>query len=241
MPSGLNQAISANTGFFTKLFSSGNKDTKITPFKRPELTGPTTLKSSNSTGCWLIGSLFFCIFWNGIVSIFFMSILNGWMKGDPDWFQTLFFIPFGLVGLALILTVLYFFLALFNPKPVLTIEESVIPLGGSVQLLWQIDGKASAFQRVRIALIGTESATYQQGTDTVTVTEEFYEKTLFETEDKMEMTDGRIDVEIPALCMHSWSANNNNVSWKLHLHGDIPKWPDVKSDFDIQVVPIPVD
>ena len=236
MSSGANKALSVKTGFLSKLFGSG-KNVEPKPYILPQPTGPITLKDGNSNGCTLFVVLGIALFWNGIISMFFLKVVGGWFNGNIDWMMTLILIPFGLVGIALILGVLYFALAMFNPKPVLTIEESVVPLGDSVKLLWQIDGKASAFQRITITLIGELSATYQRGTDTITDVEPFLEQTLLETDDPTEMTDGRIDIQIPEHAMHSWDASNNKVIWKIKLHGDIPKWPDVKSEFPITITP----
>lgn len=212
-------------------------DSEITKYVRPEPTGPLTLKSKNTPLKMLLALLFFALFWNGIVSIFLMEVIEGWRKGDADWFLTLFFIPFGLVGIGLIGGVFYSLLGMFNPKAVLTIEESVIPLGSNVQLLWQIDGNAGRFNKLKLSLIGQESVTYRRGTNTVTDKTTFHNQTLFESFDSAEMTGGTIDFVIPLNTMHTWEANNNKIFWQLIIEGDIPNWPDMKSEFDIKIVP----
>lgn len=37
--------------------------------------------------------------------------------------------------------------------------------------------------------------------------------------------------------MHSFSAENNKIIWRLDLRGDIKSWPDVKESFEIEVTP----
>jgi hypothetical protein len=38
--------------------------------------------------------------------------------------------------------------------------------------------------------------------------------------------------------MHSFKADNNQIIWSLTVHGDIPRWPDIKDSFEIVVPPM---
>gem|GEM_PF-2716050 len=51
---------------------------------------------------FLIVELVATLFWNGIVAVFLFQVLGGFHRGRPEWFLTIFLIPFLLVGLALI-------------------------------------------------------------------------------------------------------------------------------------------
>ncbi len=52
--------------------------------------------------------IFFAVFWNGIVGIFVTQVISGFFSADgPDWGLALFLIPFVLLGLGVIATVIY--------------------------------------------------------------------------------------------------------------------------------------
>ena len=44
-------------------------------------------------------------------------------------------------------------------------------------------------------------------------------------------------IAFPAEAMHSFSGGNNRIVWTLHVKGDIPFWPDVSEEFEIEVQP----
>ena len=52
-----------------------------------------------------------------------------------------------------------------------------------------------------------------------------------------EISEGTVDVQIPADLMHSFKSDNNAIEWTIILHGDIPLRPDVKFEFPITVSP----
>lgn len=185
----------------------------------------------------LIGMLFFCLFWNGIVSVFLWQVVEGFRKGNPEWFLTIFMIPFVTVGIGLIIGVFYYLLALFNPTISLRISEARPCLGQNVVADWKADRSLKRLKSLRILLEGIESATYRRGTDSVTDECVFYKSTLFETADPLAHRGGERNVEIPADMMHSFDGGNNEIKWRLRVEGDIPKWPDLEQDYPITVRP----
>ena len=84
---------------------------------------------------------------------------------NPD---TLFLIPFVLIGVALIFAVGYFFLALFNPRARLRITPGTPRLGSTLQVEWRFTGRSDVLQQVSLWLEGREEATYRRGTSTST-------------------------------------------------------------------------
>jgi hypothetical protein len=38
--------------------------------------------------------------------------------------------------------------------------------------------------------------------------------------------------------MHSFEAGHNKIIWSLRVHGDIYRWPDVKDEYPIVVLPM---
>lgn len=199
--------------------------------------GSVTLKSESSPFGQFIASILVALFWNGIVSFLVREVVEGFLKGNPQWFMTIFSIPFVLVGLGLIVWVVYAFAALFNPRPTLTLSRGRIPLGEVANVTWRFRGSAHSIRHLTLKLVGIEKATYRRGTDTHTDDETFHEQVLFESDQSYEMASGEVDVEIPGDSMHTFKADNNEIVWTLEMAGDIPLRPDVSAKFPIVVTP----
>ena len=199
--------------------------------------GPAVLRPETSPFVQFVLALFFASFWNGIVSLFVYQAWESFQRGRPEWFLTLFLTPFVAIGAGLLVWVLYAFAALFNPRPVLTLSRRRIPLGGAAELAWTFSGNSGAVRRLTIALEGEEQATYRRGTDTHTDEHTFYRNVLLETEDPLDISEGRVEFSIPADSMHSFTADNNKLVWSISVAGEIPLRPDVKTTFPIQVIP----
>jgi hypothetical protein len=199
--------------------------------------GPVELKPSFSPGCKLGCMLGAALFWNGILSFFVIEVAESWLRGDPEWFSTIFLIPFVVVGLALLGGCGYCFLALFNPRPVITASARAVPLGGSLDLSWKIPGLASRIQRLRIRLEGREEATYRRGTSTATDKHVFARIVLVDTRSPFEIRNGRATLRMPEGLMHTFESPNNKIVWALHVTGEIDRWPDVSEEYAIVVLP----
>jgi hypothetical protein len=61
------------------------------------------------------------------------------------------------------------------------------------------------------------------------------------TADPLAMTQGRVTLSVPADSMHSFRADHNRIVWSIMVHGDVPRWPDVKETYDVTVVPMRAD
>jgi len=184
------------------------------------------------------GSLFFALFWNGIVSIFVWQAWKGWDQGNPDWFLTIFLVPFVLVGLASFGFVGHFLLALANPRPRLTLTPGRPRLGHNFRLGWRFTGRAGRLGHLRIFLEGREEATYRRGTDTITESEVFATFHLLDTENDWEIPQGTVDLTIPSDSMHSFEAHANKIIWEIKIEGDIVRWPDVDQSFPVTIAPM---
>ncbi len=205
----------------------------------PEMTGPMVLEPSVSPVGKLFGIIFGCLFWNGIVSIFLWQLISDWQtSGSISWFSALFLTPFVLVGLGLIGGIFYFFLALFNPRPTLKLSKSTIRLGDTVTVHWRFAGRAARIDVLTITLEGSESATYRRGTDTHTDTSVFFRTEVANLRQNLEIARGNRQLVFPGDTMHTFESNNNKIIWKIKVHGDIRRWPDVSEEFVITVDPI---
>jgi len=200
--------------------------------------GPIQLKPSASPRAKAIAALFFALFWNGILSIFLLEVIEQWASGRPDWRETLFLVPFVLVGLGLIGAVVYFLLATRNPRPIVSVSSRLVPLGGAFEVAWLFEGDVHRLESLRIYLEGREEARYRRGTDTCTDKNTFAEIEIVSTSDMAEIARGEMAVAVPDTTMHSFEASNNKTIWTLKVHGGIRRWPDVKTDYEIVILPL---
>jgi hypothetical protein len=203
----------------------------------PVRTGPVTLNPAASPTGRLIFSLIFALIWNGIVSIFLVQVVTGWRSGHGDGCATVFLIPFLLVGLGVIVLAVYYFLALFNPRPTLKVSAGAAALGDSVDLDWETQGSVDRVKSFTITLEGREEATYRRGTSTSTDKSTFARIELVSSPRGKDLRRGKVKVAIPAGTMHTFRSRNNRILWSFHVKGDIPRWPDVNEEFAFEVLP----
>ncbi len=189
---------------------------------------PIELKTESSRRANFIGCLVGTVLWNGIVVA--VMVARGGMP-------TFMFVLFGLVGAVLIVCCVYFFLALFNPQPIVIVSSEAIQPGLPLGVGWQLDGRVESITHLRIDLEGREQATYRRGTKTRTESEVFAKVPVLDTTDHQAMRSGREKLTIPRGTMHSFEAENNKIIWTLRVHGDVRFWPDIKDAFRLVVIP----
>ncbi len=202
--------------------------------------GPVELKPGTGPIGKFVGITLAALLWNGIVGVFVWKLVEEYRAGSPDGCLTLFLIPFVLVGLLLLVSVPYQFLAMFNPRPVLTLGTAAPRLGETTSLAWRFAGSAGRLRHLKIALEGQEEATYTRGTTTST------DKLVFATLDLVDVeppavASGSIAITVPGDTMHSFSADHNKIVWTLKVAGEIRGWPDVAQHFPLVVRPAAAD
>ena len=217
----------------------GGESTALPATPREATGEPVVLKSAYSPLGKLAVAILVAAFWNGIVSVFVFEAFKSWQRGRPEWFLTLFMIPFVLIGLVMIFVVVYLSLALFNPRATLTVNANAVPLGAALEVEWRLSGRVEAVKRLRIWLEGREEATYRRGTSTYTDREVFATVELAAAEMPHDIREGQRKITVPADSMHSFESANNKILWSLRVHGEIERWPDVSEEFPIVVLPAP--
>lgn len=211
--------------------------TRAVPLPSSGSSGPVELKPKHTPLVKFFGVLALAIFLNAFIGVFFYLVF---LADDADrvpFFAKAIVSLFSLLAVAMIGGVFYSFLALFNPRLRLTTSSAEIPLGGMLQLDWQIDGRADKFTRLRILLEGREEATYGRGTDTTTDTHVFCEIPVIESTDRAGFRSGTARIAVPADSMHTFVAPNNKVLWHLRVDGVIPRFPDVKDEYPVTILP----
>lgn len=223
------QSLNPGEGPATGLYSEDLEDQKWDV--------PQRLKPSSTRVGTLVGMMALALFWNGIVGVLFGSALAGFKWNLFSIFLLLFSVPFVLVGLALIAGVVASFLSLFNPVFEIAISTGAITRGDPVDLAWEINGNAKRIKRLRIAVVGTESAQYRQGTSTRTDTSEFGLIPIADTTDTEEISFGNKTLTIPIDTMHTFADRHNEIQWAIHLRADIARFPDVYQKHIFRVKP----
>ena len=202
--------------------------------------GAVTLEPKSGPVGKLVGITFAALFWNGIVGVFAWKVIETYRQGAADGCLTVFLIPFVLIGLVLLVSVPYQFLALFNPRPRLTLSTGAPRLGEAATLEWGFHGAAGRIRRLRITVEGREEATVTSGKSTSTVKETFATLPLVDTIEPHQIAAGTIPLIVPADTMHSFAADYHQVVWTLKLAGEIRRWPDVAEEIPLEVRPLAI-
>jgi len=191
-------------------------------------TGPYKLIGTKSRGCGVLFLFVIAALWNGVCWYAFLTARH-------DWGLRLFLVIFLLAGAVIVLFAIHQFLSLFNPVPELELDRGGLRPGETAELRWSWQGNHRRILRLKIELIGREEATYRRGTDTSTDKRDLSRSVVFESLETD--ADGRVRITIPDNALPSLAAPNNKVKWIINVHGDIPRFPDVNSDFSITVLP----
>jgi hypothetical protein len=195
------------------------------------------LKPKYSPWAKLFLGIFVCLFWNGLVSVFVGQAVISWRSGHPEWFLNIFLTPFVAVGLWLVGAVFYYFLALFNPRPRLTVTPGAVRLGDTLEVQWNLTGRTGVLQNLRLHLEGREEATSSGGENSNTARCVFANLEIASVTTPREMQSGEARVTIPARLVPTFAGRNNKIIWAIHVHGQIARWPDVDEEFPVTVLP----
>lgn len=180
---------------------------------------------SKATGIWIFAAI-----WNGVVVFL-------WASDAP----LLFPIVFGFFGLIMIGASIHALLSLFNPRPIAEMSPGDIRPGTYVSLRWRMGGNSRRIQTftARIKCLETRTETHRSGgkTQTRTVKVPIYEETFLETTDPSEIAQGLVQLKIPIEARPTNPSADPPIEWHLEFIGEIPRWPDIKEDFQITVYP----
>lgn len=210
---------------------------KAVPTFTPASAEPAPLKSQMSPLGQFLGITAFALFWNGFIGVFVYMIFFRHADTTP-WFAKAFILVFALIGVLLLLGAGSSFLALFNPRVLLSARTNAVPLGGVYQFEWRVKGRADRLRKLRIVLEGREEAWYRSGKSHQAVTQTFAEIPILQTMDH-EPVEGRGQgrVTIPAGLMHSFTAVHNKIIWRLRVHAEVAHFPAVEEDYILNVLP----
>lgn len=199
------------------------------------------LPIATAPGWQLFATVLACLFWNGVTSVFVIIAIRSHVRGNPEWFLTVFLIPFVLVGAVLIYAAVRQVLIATGIGPTrLEISKHPLHAGEQCELYISQTGRLS-MNSLEVLLVCDERATYRQGTDTRTEHCRVLKQSLYRV-DNVEI-DQAIPFEhlwtiaIPLGAMHSFKSTHNEIRWKLVVQGDVSGWPNFEREYPVIVVP----
>ncbi len=126
-------------------------------------------------------------------------------------------------------------------KPDILISKNELQVGESFEVQFaHTFANDITLEELRIQLVYRETATYQQGTNTRTVT---YEDIIEEYEMPAgnyragHMVSDNYDMRIPPDGMHTLRVRRNQIQWFVRVKAGIPKLPDYVETFELTVIP----
>jgi hypothetical protein len=154
------------------------------------------------------------------------------VAGSPEtWIGFLCASPFILFGALLIISVPYQAIALFNPRPRVTLSAPSIPAGGSTRLHWRLSSGGAGIKRLTIVLEGRQPLAGLKPTVSLRLVDLTPPQTIEE---------GTVTIAIPADAPVS-SIESRDPSklamWTLRLTGTITVWPDVDVVYPVVITP----
>jgi hypothetical protein len=193
-------------------------------------------------GAWvLIAATAFCLVWNGIAAALITIAVKSHFTDSPDWFLTLFVVPFLAIGI----WAAYYFLQqllLHTGVGLTSLEISDHPLtpGQSYELFLSQSGRLQV-SSLALFLVCDEESTYRQGTDVRTESCRVFSQLVFSQEgfriEPARAFEREVTLEVPTHVMHSFQANHNAVHWKLLVCCSTRRWPKIERSFPIVVYP----
>lgn len=185
----------------------------------------------------LIFLLLFGSFWTVISAIVLVAALVSGERGGAL-FAACFLLP-GLIILGYAATV-YYSRARFG-RPEVMVSTGTARLGETITVTLQHTFRRQVkLEYIRLQLLFRETATYQQGTDTRTVTHN-------EVFEQFELPGGpyyagqtiseSYHLHFPVDGMHTLNVRRNRLQWFVHLEAGIPKLPDYVDEYEITVLP----
>ncbi|MBN2718100.1 MAG: DUF3592 domain-containing protein [Deltaproteobacteria bacterium] len=210
-------------------FRSSQNDSKNREYGKIVLTPFAQRRKQTIVG------IFATLFWNGIVSVFVVFWLRGLLDGTASgafetWGLGLFLLPFAVIGVGMVVSLLKTFLKNFAPAVSLSLESCDWVMGSTVRLQWTVPAHAQ-LNRFELDFICEESVTYRRGTDTTTDTEVVAVFPIARETGRVQSS-GSVQFHVPTNVMPNFESPNNRINWKIRVvtTGD---GPDANDAYDV--------
>lgn len=190
--------------------------------------------AANSPGC-LIG---FGILWLAFTAPFFIiTLIDG-----PDLVGALVSGLFVLIGLAILAAgALGQFTRMRIGQPQIALSETVLRVGQTFTASYlHTFSRDVEIGEIRLQLVFRETATYQQGTDTRTVTHDHLINEYVAPGGSFRagsLINQSYEFQIPPDGMHNLDVRRNRLQWYLIMKMSVPRLPDFVEQLELNVLP----
>lgn len=193
-----------------------------------------SVNSKNSSGCLVL----FGLFWIAFSSIFLITGI-----GNGDVVFSIFGGVFVLIGVAMLAWGGMSYYTRFRVgKPEITISEQMLRVGETftVDIFHSFKSNIQV-ENIRLQLLFRETATYQQGTDTRTVTHNHVIADFEEPGGHYQsghLFQQSYSLQIPPDSMHTLKVRRNKLEWFVRFSMKVPRLPDFNEEYELEVVPV---
>lgn len=197
-----------------------------------------TLRPRESPGLRFAVVLVATVFWNVMV----WSILwrawqgHGSLEEDGTLPAMLVLVPFAALGLVMAGVTVQHFLALFNPRPHVTLSREGLVVGETAELAWRFDGDVQDVERLQWWLVGAEVRVERRGKTRRVNRQEFVKLALAEVTRRTDVAAGKVEFRVPADARPTREHGQPEVHWQIRLQAHIPRHPDVVLEYRVRVV-----
>ena len=219
----------------------------------PQIPSDTDWKSSPGTKLayrlpigsapgWQLFAVFAtCLIWNGITSVFVVFAIRSHLQGRPEWFLTIFIIPFVVIGIVIIYALIRQLLITTGVGPTrMEISQHPLQPGSECELYLSQEGRLK-MNTLEVLLVCDEQATYRQGTDTRTDHRRVFKRSVYRRDnfeiDQAVPFEQQWKIRVPENVMHSFKSTHNEVKWKLLVKANLAGWPDFEREYPVLVFP----
>ncbi len=129
-------------------------------------------------------------------------------------------------------------IGLANPRPRLVASRGAVRGGESFHLRWRFRRTVSRFRSLSVWLEGREESVDAGSRPHANV---FAKVPIAEVTDPRRIAAGAATAAVPAGLMHSFEAGRNRIVWRIRVHGDIKRRPNLNLVFPFVILPEPAE
>lgn len=198
--------------------------------------------ASVATGRWSVfGLASLALMWNSVCVVLLAVAISGWWYDRPRPVLAMLLVPFAGVALWALKAFLKQVRQIAGVgSTVVEISDHPLQPGGKYQLFVLQMGRMR-LRSLQVKLVCEEESFFRQGTDVrseqhVALCEELLSESPVRV-DPQAPWEQQLEFELPANVMHSFSATNNSVRWRLVVSGESRPWPSFCRSFPLVVHP----
>ncbi len=199
------------------------------------------LASVSSGHSSVFGAAWLALMWNSVCVVLLAVAISGWWYNRPRPVLAMLLVPFSGVAVWSLKSFLRQVRGIAGVgSTVVEISDHPLEPGGTYRLFVMQMGRMR-LRSLRVELVCEEESFFRQGTDVrsdqhVALSKELLAESPVRV-DPQAHWEQQLEFELPANVMHSFSATNNSVRWRLVVSGEARPWPSFCRSFPLVVHP----